>query len=111
MTFNPPPSSPSITDTIQNHHEKENHNHSPTTIPQIQRQIPQELHVADLRVDGRAQSPRVFRHKVTEDDAAHGALARARLAHQQHFLLLLLAQLLVGSGRGVHGWRWVLAGL
>jgi hypothetical protein len=54
--------------------------------------------MTEININGGSQSPGILCDIVAEDDASHGALARARLAHQQNFLLLLLARL--GRWRG-----------
>lgn len=61
----------------------------PATIPEIQHQVPHELDIAVLDVDGRAQPPHILGHVVAEDDTPHGRLASAGFAHQQHLALLL----------------------
>lgn len=50
------------------------------------------------------QSACIASNVVTEDDASHARLARARLAHQQDLLLLRLLDLAADlCGRGVDG--------
>jgi len=72
----------------------------PSTVPEIECQVAQELDIAEININGSSQSAGVPRDVVAEDDASHGALTRTRLAHQQNFLLLLLARLgSWGSGR------------
>ena len=65
---------------------------SPSTIPKIESQIAQELDMAEVNIDCSAQSSRVLRNVIAENDAAHRALSTTRLAHQQDFLLLLLSR-------------------
>lgn len=54
---------------------------SPSTVPKVESQIPQELDMAKVDIDCSPQSPGILGHVVAEDDTAHGALAGARLAH------------------------------
>ncbi len=62
---------------------------SPTTVPQVEGQIPQESHVTVLDIDRRSQSSRVLGDVIRKDDGAHRRLSRSALAHQKHLLLLL----------------------
>lgn len=75
----------------------------PSTVPQVQHEIAHELDVAVFDVYGGPQSPDVFGNIVAEDDAPHGRLAGAALAHEQDLALLL------ALGGRVHPgllWQW-----
>jgi hypothetical protein len=61
----------------------------PATVPQVEHQIPHELDVAVLHIDGCAESPHVLCNIVAKDNTAHGGFARSTLAHEQHLALLL----------------------
>ena len=63
--------------------------HLPSTIPQVQQQVPHKSDVAVLDVDGSTKSSDVLCHIVAEDDRSHRRLARTRAAHEQHLALLL----------------------
>lgn len=58
----------------------------PSTVPEIQRQVAHELSMAVLNIDGGAETTNIFGNIIAEDDAAHGGLARATLAHQEDLL-------------------------
>ena len=48
--------------------------------------------MAKIHVDRSAQSSRILRNVVAEDDTPHRTLPRSRFAHQQNLLLLLFAR-------------------
>lgn len=62
---------------------------SPTTIPQIKRQIPHELNMAMLNINSRAEPSHILRNIVAKDNRSHRRLSRPALPHQQHLPLLL----------------------
>lgn len=62
----------------------------PATIPYVEHEIPKELDISCLHCDGSFQFARVFGNVIMKDDAAHGGLAGATFAHEQHLLLLRL---------------------
>lgn len=70
----------------------------PPAVPKVEHQIAHELDVAVLHVNGRTQSADVFGDIVAEDDAAHGRLAGAALAHEQHLALFLALDRVHGEG-------------
>ena len=55
--------------------------------------------MAQIDINRSPQASGILRDIIAEDDAPHRALARARLTHKQHFLLLLFLGL---GGRGSH---------
>lgn len=77
---------------------------APSAVPQVQHQVPHELDVAVLDINGGAQAAHVLGDIVAEDDGAHRRLAGAALAHEQHLALLLaLARVHGGGACGVRG--------
>lgn len=62
---------------------------SPSTVPQVQRQVPHELDMTVLHINRSAQSADIFGDVVAEDDGAHGRLSRPALPHQEDLSLLL----------------------
>ena len=50
---------------------------SPSAVPEIESQIAQKLHMAEIYINRSTQSSRVARNVVAEDDASHRAFARS----------------------------------
>ena len=72
----------------------------PSTVPEIQHQVSHELDIAVLDINGGAETAHVLGHVVAEDNAAHGRLAGAALAHEQHLALLLPLRCVHAAGYG-----------
>ncbi len=54
----------------------------PATVPEVKREIAQELHTTMLNIDGSSQPAHVSWSVVAEYDGAHGRLSSATLAHK-----------------------------